>query len=43
MEKVKPAVLIVGGGEGMGLLEQIVDAISQAVGPACQVRAWVTL
>lgn len=37
MDKVKPAVLLVGGGEGMGQLEEIVDAISTAVGSACQV------
>lgn len=38
MDKVKPAVLLMGGGEGMGQLEEIVDAISDAVGSACQVE-----
>lgn len=37
MDKEKPAVLLVGGGEGMGKLEQIVDAIATEVGSACQV------
>jgi hypothetical protein len=33
-----PAVLLVGGGEGMGQLEATVDAIATQVGAACQAR-----
>ncbi|DBB01119.1 hypothetical protein WJX77_006919 [Trebouxia sp. C0004] len=39
MDLQKPAVLLVGGGEGMGAIEKIVQALIEQVGPACQVVA----
>ena len=32
-----PAVLLVGGGEGMGPVEKTVDALAASLGAACQV------
>lgn len=37
MAKNTPAVLLMGGGEGMGQLESIIDALSLNVGSSCQV------
>jgi hypothetical protein len=37
MDASRPAVLLVGGGEGMGKLEQTVDEIAAQMGPQCQV------
>eukprot|EP00891_Asterochloris_glomerata_P005998 jgi/Astpho2/5998/fgenesh1_pm.00084_%23_5_t len=37
MDLDKPAVLLVGGGEGMGPVERTVTALAQQVGAACQV------
>jgi 1,2-diacylglycerol 3-beta-galactosyltransferase len=37
MHASRPAVLLVGGGEGMGALEQTVDEIAAQLGPECQV------
>ena len=33
-----PAVLLIGGGEGMGKLEETVDQIAEKLGAFCQVR-----
>jgi hypothetical protein len=41
MDSSRPAVLLVGGGEGMGKLEATVDEIAQQLGPECQVGGWV--
>lgn len=37
MDPHTPAVLLVGGGEGMGGLEATVDALEKSVGGGCQV------
>jgi 1,2-diacylglycerol 3-beta-galactosyltransferase len=37
MDKDKPAVLLVGGGEGMGPVERTVDALASVVGADCQI------
>lgn len=37
MQKDKPAVLLVGGGEGMGRIEETVEAIAKRSGAFCQV------
>lgn len=39
MDLEKPAVLLVGGGEGMGAIEKNIQALVNQVGPACQVVA----
>ncbi len=33
-----PAILLIGGGEGMGKLEDTVDQIAEKLGGSCQVR-----
>lgn len=37
MDLHKPAVLLVGGGEGMGPVEKTVDALVATIGPDCQI------
>jgi len=37
MDRDKPAVLLVGGGEGMGKIESVVGAIAKKAGSLCQV------
>eukprot|EP00884_Botryococcus_braunii_P001426 jgi/Botrbrau1/11284/Bobra.0038s0050.1 len=39
MDKTKPAVLIVGGGEGMGAIEATCEALAEDMGASCQVVA----
>lgn len=37
MDLRKPAILLVGGGEGMGPVEKTVDALAKVIGADCQV------
>jgi len=37
MDLHKPAILLVGGGEGMGPVEKTVDALASVIGADCQV------
>lgn len=37
MDLNKPAILLVGGGEGMGPVEKTVDALADSLGAECQV------
>jgi 1,2-diacylglycerol 3-beta-galactosyltransferase len=37
MDLLKPAILLVGGGEGMGPVEKTVDALVALIGSECQI------